>query len=812
MPHSFRPARVSLSLPGLLAGLLVLAWSCLPLAAAAGQPPPAPRSELRVVLDNDYPPYIFRAPDGHLQGILVDQWALWEQKTGVRVKLDPMDWAEAQRRMEAGEYDVIDTIFTNPRRQALYDFTRPYASLEVPLFFSRELPGIRGPQDLAGFVVGAKRGGAVVDYLKAHGISNIRLFDNYQALLGAVRDGRIVVFTVERPPAMYYLIKLGIQDQFRATEPLYTGAFHRAVRKGDRDLLNLVQRGFDAISPRDYQQIERRWYGAPAFSRDELALAARIAAGAAGLLGLLLLWVWALRRSVRRRTAELMLSHAQLKSISSNFKDGMFYQVVTTADGSRRFTYLSDSVEQLYGVSPEQAMADPSVIYQQIHEEDIHALMVAEREAITALRTFKHEVRIKGPAGEVRWSSLVSTPRRLDDGTVCWDGIEFIITDRKAAEQEHARLQAHLMQAQKMESLGSLAGGVAHDMNNVLGAILALASANLETQPEGSPARRAFATITQAAVRGGKMVKSLLSFARQNPAEERELDLNGVLREEVRLLERTTLSRIRLELDLDPELRPVRGDSSALSNVFMNLCVNAVDAMADNGQLTLRTRNLAGGWIEAVVQDTGCGMAAEVLQRAMDPFFTTKEVGKGTGLGLSMVYSTVQAHHGVLELQSEPGRGTRVAMRFPAAASAAPAEPAVESARPLGRRSLSVLVVDDDDLVQCSTQALLEVMGHRVLAVAGGEQALERLEAGFEADVILLDMNMPGLGGAGTLPRLRRLLPEVPVLLATGRVDQAALDLVEAHSRVFLLSKPFSMEDLERHLGPLSRSGLEPSE
>ena len=233
----------------------------------------------------------------------------------------------------------------------------------------------------------------------------------------------------------------------------------------------------------------------------------------------------------------------------------------------------------------------------------------------------------------------------------------------------------------------------------------------------------------------------------------------------------------------------------------MNLCVNAVDAIEGDGTLTLATRNLEGPWVEVSVQDTGCGMPPEILERASDPFFTTKEVGKGTGLGLSMVYSTLKAHKGALEIQSEPGRGTRVMLRFPAceAADAGPREaPEARPARP--GRSLQVLLVDDDLLVLKATRDLVETLGHAVTTAMSGEEALEALEGGLVPDAVILDLNMPGMGGTGTLPRLRALRPDLPVLLATGRVDQAALDLVAAHNRVSLLAKPFSFEDLRRQL------------
>ncbi|WLT31984.1 PAS domain S-box protein [Geothrix sp. PMB-07] len=400
----------------------------------------------------------------------------------------------------------------------------------------------------------------------------------------------------------------------------------------------------------------------------------------------------------------------------------------------------------------------------------------------------------------VRWFRVHLT-RIQGAEPACLVASHIDITSLKAAEEQRLQLERLLHRSQKMESLGSLAGGVAHEMNNVLASILGMASMHQEIQPPGTAVHHAFSIITKASIRGGGVVRRLLDFSRQSLAEVASVDLNLLIQEEMQLLERTTLAQVSFASELDPELRPILGDATALVHVLMNLSLNAIDAMPMGGCLTLRTRNASPDWVELDVEDTGTGMSQEVMERAMDPFFTTKPVGKGTGLGLSIVYSTIKAHQGTVELQSERGHGTLVRLRLPAFPAIPPR--AVSSQAPIqetGHRGLDILLVDDDELILATQAPVIECLGHRVSLARSGEQALKQLESGYRPQVVILDLNMPGLGGQGTLPRLRELQPDVPVLLATGCVDEASEALTRAFAKVKLLAKPFSMTALRQHL------------
>lgn len=382
------------------------------------------------------------------------------------------------------------------------------------------------------------------------------------------------------------------------------------------------------------------------------------------------------------------------------------------------------------------------------------------------------------------------------------------ITEQRRAEEERRQLQAHVERAQKMDSLGNLAGGIAHDMNNVMGAIMGLASLHEAHAPAGSQLHTALHTITKACERGRTLVQALLGFARQGLAEEKVLDLNALVRDQATLLSRTTLQKVQVDLDLQEPLPAIRGDVSALSHVILNLAVNAVDAMAPGGRLTLRTRSTDLDWVLLEVVDTGSGMTPDVLARATDPFFTTKPQGQGTGLGLALAYNTVKAHGGRLDIQSEVGVGTTIGILLPT--SSLRDLEAEGNLRAEGSvRRLSVLVVDDDELIQVSLKGLLQGLGHGHRVVGSGEAALQLLAEGVRPEVVILDLNMPGLGGEATLQRIRTQNPDLPVLLATGRVTPHVAELVRTTPHLALLPKPFTLRELGRQLDILVH-GLNP--
>jgi PAS domain S-box-containing protein len=389
---------------------------------------------IHVVSDDNYPPFIFKDNEGKLQGILVDEWRLWEHKTGIKVDLHAMDWGAALRRMHAGEFDVIDTIFDTEDRRTWLDFSRPYARIEVPIYFRKDISGITDLKSLRGFAVAVKSGDAAEELLQQNGVFDVMRFANYESIITAAKQRKVNVFVVDKPPAVYFLNKLEIEDEFHYSAPVNVGEFHRAVRKGNAALLQQVQAGFDAITPDELKRIEDKWYGKTIAGGINL----RYLGYAAGTLLVLVLgllaWSAALRREVKRRTAALRESEERLRSLGDNLPNGVVYQMIRERDGTHRFIYMSAGVERLNGLTAAAVLHDPEAAYRQILPEDLEKVRAAEAASYANLSVFNVEARIHNARGELRWVQLCSAPRRLPDGRVLWDGISLDVTERKQAE------------------------------------------------------------------------------------------------------------------------------------------------------------------------------------------------------------------------------------------------------------------------------------------------------------------------------------------------------------------------------------------
>jgi two-component sensor histidine kinase/ABC-type amino acid transport substrate-binding protein len=275
---------------------------------------------ISVVFDDNYPPYSFKSASGQIQGIIPDQWRAWSTETGYAVDLKPMRWEECLAAMESGRADVLDSAFKTPEREKTYDFLEPYATLRVPVFFHDSISGISKPEDLRGFRMAAKAGDACVAVLKGYGVVDVKEYPDYESIVRAAKNEEIRMFCVDEPPAHYYLYKYGLDSSYRSGLNLYTGKFHRAVRKDRQplsdgsDLLVVLKKGFASISADEYKKIDRRWFGSSLDPKIDFKLIALIGGAAALVIVLLLSFSLILRRRVEAKTKELLKKTAALEA------------------------------------------------------------------------------------------------------------------------------------------------------------------------------------------------------------------------------------------------------------------------------------------------------------------------------------------------------------------------------------------------------------------------------------------------------------------------------------------------------------------
>ncbi|WP_326429236.1 response regulator [Stutzerimonas frequens] len=489
---------------------------------------------------------------------------------------------------------------------------------------------------------------------------------------------------------------------------------------------------------------------------------------------------------------------------------------------------LNPMWEQAFDWPLEQLMEHP--LTRLVHPDDLQATLEETARVGRGKVTTRFVNRMRHRDGSYRWLSwsavadggrIYSAARDITSEIAAVDKLADANRELRAQIQERERVEATLQQMQRLEAVGQLTAGVAHDFNNLLTVILTSASFLQNDLQNGAPLERSLRRlqyIRESGERGATLTSQLLAFARRQQLAPTAIDLNDTLVNLLSLLKSTLGGSVSIETDTQADIWHALVDPTQIEMIILNLAINARDAMADSGRLTLGTRNVVidqpaqraedpspGEYVMLSVADTGSGMSEAVLSKAFEPFFTTKEVGKGSGLGLAQVFGFAKQSGGGARIESREGVGTTVKVFLPR--TSAPRQPEPASAASSGSAESNsqhcILLVDDDHSVREVTAQMLEDLGFTVIAADSGDDALQLLTQGAEVDLLLADFAMPGMNGGELARAVRVRHPELPVVFVTGYAELCELGL-EGYS---IIQKPFREEQLANKLQLALREG-----
>jgi PAS domain S-box-containing protein len=470
---------------------------------------------------------------------------------------------------------------------------------------------------------------------------------------------------------------------------------------------------------------------------------------------------------------------------------------ILVLDQDARVVEINPSAEKIHGTSRDRALGcDYAETF--VHPDDRPRFAAATAHVLESREPAALEARTVEEPGVLLWSLTALSDQAENSGRLLAIGQD--ITEQRQAEKQVA-------EAQKLETIGQLAGGIAHHFNNLLTIVMGNAELMQRTLGPGDECHHMAEQVIQAAQRASDLTSQLLAFARKGQFKVVSVDLHELIQRTVQLLTATIDRRVEIQLDLAADPSRTRGDPAQLENVMLNLGLNARDAMPQGGQLVLSTENVEvadaeqdpeelppGSYVRLRVRDTGVGMDAETRDRVFEPFFTTKEVGKGAGLGLASVYGAVQNHGGAIEVFSTPGDGTTFDVFLPAEAPEPVSAPAPEEPPPT--RAGRILLVDDEESVRAFGAEVLRREGYEVVTCPNGSEAVEIYRQDQAFDLVILDMVMPKLDGLDTFRRLRQIDPSIRAMLSSGfSISDLPQEILD-EGVVDFLAKPYRIEQL----------------
>ncbi|MGD8385873.1 MAG: transporter substrate-binding domain-containing protein, partial [Desulfobacteraceae bacterium] len=718
-----------------------------------------------------YPPFEFVDQSGERTGMCIELARWMATELGFTARFSDMSFQEAQKAVRTGEAEVLTSFFYSKKRDEQFDFTPVMFEVPASIFVVAERTDIKELRDLEGKNIAMQKGDYAKEYLDSAGISfDVRYTKDFAEATDLVVSGSADAVIGDEQIVLYHIFKNRLTDQIKKVgDPLYIGKNCMATQESNPVLVGILSKGISLARENGVlEKIHRKWIGTmyserePSFSRFVPHI---LAAVCVCFVLVLIVWFWnvRLRQEVGKRTEEVKRSEKRFRNLFERSSDAIYI-----ADHHGCFLDVNPAMERLCGYSREELLGMKTEDFYVNPDERPGVLKELDRGPIQ-----DYEIKFRDKNGNERDCTVTASVRHDDGGRIIgYEGTIRDVTKRR-------RLEAQLQRAQKMEAVGTLAGGVAHDLNNILSGLVSYPDLLLMQLPEDSPLITPLMTIKRSGLNASAVVEDLLTMARRGVAALENVNLNQVIQNYLESPEYQKLKfmhpDVEVSVDLAEDLLSISASPIHLSKTVMNLLNNAAEAMPRGGPIRISTRNQyvdtpirgydhvnEGDYVTLRISDTGVGISPEDLNRIFEPFYTKKVLGRsGSGLGMAVVWGTVKDHHGYIDVRSSEGDGTVFTLYFPALRKKA-SEVEQKGEAPVDAfkaRGETLLVVDDVKEQRDIASEILSSLGYSVAAVASGGEAIAYLKE-HPVDLIVLDMIMdPGMDGLELYRRILEIRP-----------------------------------------------------
>ncbi len=784
---------------------------------------PVSIQKVRTIIVDNYYPYTFASSNGEPDGFSVDLMRAATQVMGLELEIRVDTWERALHSLQSGEIDFLPMMAYSKERDKSFDFSAPHTIAYDAFFTGKNSGSIHSLQDLKGKKIIVMKNDQAHDFLISSGVvkdEDLIFIDNLPDGLRRLSAGEGDAALMPKLVGLVLVKKLKLSNLKLSPVVIesYNRPFSFAVNEGNQPLLERFSQGLSILKTTgQYNEIYERWFGPFESSALSVKSVLRYLAGVIILflfLGVVLLfWTLSLKKQVALRTKSLNDEVEERKKAEKRFRilsDGAFEAVVIHRDGCiiqanaqyyKMFGYEPQELENINAIDKTTAPKSIDIIKAQVATGGLgpYEMYGLKKDGTT----FPVEIRARG----MEYNGQAVRMAAIRD-----------LSEQKKAEEERKILESRLQRAEKMEAIGTLAGGVAHDLNNVLSGIVGYPDLILMDLPPDSPIRKAIVTIQESGKKAAAIVQDMLTLARRGVAVSEVVNLNDVVRDYQKSPEYEKMKEFfpeaRFEVDLQKDLLDILGSPFHLYKTVMNLVSNAMESLTGEGVVTVSTKSQyidapigeydevrEGDYVVLAVSDNGVGISTEDLQKIFEPFYTKKVMGRsGTGLGMAVVWGTVKDHSGYIDVESIRGEGSTFTLYFPVTRRVGnrKEERAIGDYRGNGE---SILVVDDSAQQRDIASVLLEKLGYDVDTVASGEEAIDYLKTACP-DLVVLDMIMdPGMDGLDTYKKILEICPGQPAIIASGYAETERVREAQKLGAGQYVKKPYTMEKIGMAVG-----------